>query len=485
MSKAQQSDAPVTVMVPGRSPAARAEDLWLEQHRATEESRSVYRRLRESVTLPALWTRRLRFFSSTTLGLMTLITLALTVAILAAGVSMSQSTERRQGALGELISDTEPMSTNTQNLFTSLSLADTVAATGFVQAGVEPPSTRERYQRAVQNASAAATEAAAGLGADQTRELELITQIQTQLPIYTGLVETARTNNRTGNPVGVAYMSEASSLMRLNILPAARELLDISNQRLNHEQRSLSQPQWVPISGLFAAVVLLLLAQKWLASRTRRRLNKGFLVATAFMMIGLLWVVSTNAYTWYSGTKGYQEAAAPLSALADARVLAQQARTQETMALVRRETSNQSIEDFDRIMTKVRGELDSYAASSLIDRKDNRAEAESIRDAISQWETLHSNLRRHLDQGAYGQAIALSFQSQDGIAPPEGSTAEQFSKVDSGLAQLMSDARGSLHSYLDSSLRATRWVSTLVLILSIAAVVAMWLGIRPRLQEYL
>ncbi|MEJ5998833.1 phenol hydroxylase [Corynebacterium sp. H130] len=485
MSKAQPGGTPVTVMVPGDPASARAEDLWLEVSQSTQEQRSLAHRMRESLGLPAIWTRRLRFFSRTTLGMMTLITLILTVAILAAGVSMSQSTDRRQNALGNLISATEPMSTNAQDLFTSLSLADTVAATGFVQAGVEPPATRDRYQRAIQSATVAATEAAAGLSSQQSRELELIMEIQTQLPVYTGLVETARTNNRIGNPVGVAYMSEASSLMRLTILPAARELLDISNQRLNDEQRELTQPQWIPLSGLFAAVIMLLLAQRWLASRTRRRLNKGFLVATAFMTIALLWVVSTNAYTWYVGAKGYEEATAPLSSLADARVLAQQARTQETMALVRRETSNQSIEDFDRVIHKVNDELDSYSSSKLIERGDNRAEMDSITAAMSQWETLHSNLRRHLDQGEYEEATALSFQSKDGIATPGGTTAEEFNTVDSGLAKLMADARSSLHTYLNNSLRATRWVSTLVLILSIASVTAMWLGIRPRLQEYL
>ena len=33
--------------------------------------------------------------------------------------------------------------------------------------------------------------------------------LTTQIPIYSGLIETARTNDRLGNPVGTAYLGEA------------------------------------------------------------------------------------------------------------------------------------------------------------------------------------------------------------------------------------------------------------------------------------
>lgn len=477
MTEVQRGTSPAIVVLPDAP--ADGTDLWLEEHRSGKATPSLARRLRDSFVVPAHWLRRGQLFSATTIGMMTLISFGLTIAILAAGVSMSQTTDRRQAALSALISTTEPMSADAQDLFTSLSLADTVAATGFVQAGVEPPSTRDRYQRAIQRAATSATNTAAGLGTEPSRELELVTKIQTQLPVYTGLVETARTNNRAGNPVGVAYMSEASSLMRLTILPAARELLDISNGRLGEQQRSLAKPQWVPISGLLAAVILLLWAQRWLAIKTRRRLNKGFLTATGFMVIALLWVISTNAFTWYSGAKGYEEAAAPLGALIDARVLAQQARTEETMALVRRETSSQSIEDFDLVLAKVSNEMELYKGSALIERGSNAAEAEHIDTALVDWNNAHGRLRRHLEQGQYNEAIAVSLQGT------EGTTAEYFNTADQGIAGLMADARLSLKSYLNSGLKATRWVSTLVLILSIASVAAIWLGIRPRLQEYL
>lgn len=42
-----------------------------------------------------------------------------------------------------------------------------------------------------------------------------------------------------------------------------------------------------------------------------------------------------------------------------------------------------------------------------------------------------------------------------------------------------------MRSYIESGLAATSLVAISVLILSIASVMALWIGIRPRLQEYL
>ena len=62
---------------------------------------------------------------------------------------------------------------------------------------------------------------------------------------------------------------------------------------------------------------------------------------------------------------------------------------------------------------------------------------------------------------------------------------DAFSEFDSSMASLISDARSGLRSYIMDALVATRLVSSAVLTLSWLAVIAVALGIRPRLQEYL
>ena len=60
--------------------------------------------------------------------------------------------------------------------------------------------------------------------------VQLLGRVNAQLAVYTGLVETARTNNRAGNPVGSSYLSEASSLMQTQILPDAQRLYEETQQ---------------------------------------------------------------------------------------------------------------------------------------------------------------------------------------------------------------------------------------------------------------
>lgn len=473
----------------GTRPTASHEtdDYWLEDSEFTPARSN----LRDSFAVSAQWTKRGVLFARTTIGTMTLLSVLLTFAIIAAGVSMAQSTERRQASLTALMNTTEPMSAATQDIFTSLSLADTTATTGFVQAGVETPETRDKYQRALQRASQAATTSAAGVQSSQTREIELLGIIQAQLPIYAGLVETARTNNRLGNPVGVAYMSEASSLMRTSILPAAKELLDLSNARVNEQQHQLTTPQWIPISGLVAALIMLILAQRWLAIKTRRRLNKGALAATAFMSIALIWVATSNALTWHAGNRGFEEASAPLNSLANARVLAQQARTAETLALVRRETTADGFEGFGTTSTRINQALDEYSSTQLAGNSNNKQAVETIRAEMQEWTTAHDRLASALNQGDYGTATQIAFHQGSASAAngagttASGSAAEAYDAVDSNIAKLMLDTRGTLRQFIRNGLVATKLVSSIVLLLSALSVISLWLGIRPRIQEYL
>lgn len=117
----------------------------------------------------------------------------------------------------------------------------------------------------------------------------LVQQIQRDLPVYAGLMERAKTNQRMGNPVSVAYMSSSSDIMRTRMLGNATQLFDLTRQQVADEMERLSRPQWVPLSGLVAALIFLALAQLWLWRVFRRRLNKGFLAATVMMVAAIGW----------------------------------------------------------------------------------------------------------------------------------------------------------------------------------------------------
>lgn len=459
-----------------------AEDAWLDRIEERPETDTLRQRLGVSFGLPFEWARRTWNFVSTTPGTMMSIVVLLTLAIFAAGYAMSQSSAHRQDSLDILVNSTEPMSNASHILYTSLSQADTVATTSFVESGTESPAGRREYFAAMDRAVVAANQVMAN-GAESnfedTQLIEtLVTDIQRDMPVYAGMVENARANNRMGNPVGATYMSEASALMRDQLLPKASQLFDITREQVATEQQRLTFPQLVPISGLIAAIFFLLLAQWWLARVTHRRLNRGFVVATGCMVVALAWVLVSNYGTWLAGTRGFEEAAQPWDELTTSRIAAQESRTDETLMLVRRQNLGDTSANFDETYQEVAQALDNAAG------QDNAHLISAARTSLDDWRHAHGALASAMNTGQYDEAVnILTARSvPTGKAP---TAAMSFERLDATLAQLISDSRDSMRSYINEGLAATNLVSAAVMILSLISILAIWLGIRPRVQEYM
>ncbi|WKS63902.1 hypothetical protein NLL51_07070 [Corynebacterium accolens] len=377
------------------------------------------------------------------------------------------------------------MSNAAHHLYSSLSVADTIATTGFVQAGVESEGNRERYNDAIDAASIAATESVLGTTPDDARVRDLVTFIQRELPIYTAMIEKARSNHRAGNAVANSYMSNASSLMREHILPAASELFQLTTAKVNQEQQKLTSPQWVPLSGLLAAVFFLIVAQWWLWRQTRRRFNRGFLTATVLLFLAIFWVALSNLATWSTGHQGFETASRPWDSLTASRIEAQQARTSETLALVLRSSEEDTLERFSGSMESIEKALGAYE-SALHDDDVEVNDPElihSARAATEKWQDSHEKLMAALSEGDYDEAVyqATITDPEDG----ETTAAQSFNELDSELSELIGQARIAMRTYLERGLTAMTAVSSAVFLLTLCAIFAVWLGIRPRLQEYL
>ncbi len=80
-----------------------------------------------------------------------------------------------------------------------------------------------------------------------------------------------------------------------------------------------------------------------------------------------------------------------------------------------------------------------------------------------------------LNAGRYDSAITLS--TEDG--------AGSFNDLNDALTRLIADTRGVLRSYIESGHQATTALGGSVGFLTLLGIICVWLGIRPRLQEYL
>ena len=84
--------------------------------------------------------------------------------------------------------------------------------------------------------------------------------LATQLPVYTGLVEAARANNRQGFPVGAAYLRRASDLMRTTLLNAAEDVYTVEAHRTNADYKTGTANGRLTALAIVAVVFVLLLA---------------------------------------------------------------------------------------------------------------------------------------------------------------------------------------------------------------------------------
>lgn len=443
-------------------------DHWMDE---SQDGRGGSRRL--SIFTPALEIpRRFRRFVSTTPGLLTVVSVILVLAILAAGGAMAAQSAKQQGDLNTLVNRTEPVSFSAQELFNSLSVADSVATTGFVEDASGGADSHAPYREALDTASRAIIRAANGIDDPSTREMELLLQIQEKLPIYTSLMTEASVNNRQGLPVGAAYITQASAMMQDEILPAAGELYTNTSSEVGEQQLALTKPGWFALSGLVAAVLLLVVAQFWLAAQTNRRINGGYATATVLMVVALLWASGSALTTWTDGTRGLDGTAQPLETLTSLRISVQQTRTTEALSLVQREYSSGTQAGFSDQVSHIDGELESLRSTV-----GDRAVIDDAREDLREWDSMHARMLTYVQQGDYPGAIRATVGDGDDVHP--------YQQLDEKLRELIDDTRDQLRVYLADSRVSAQQVSTLVILLGLLSAFFIVYGTRPRLQEYL
>lgn len=403
-------------------------------------------------------------FLRATPGRIALIAVVLIAAVLAVGVAASATVSDRQQRLEALRSHTEPLADAAQRIYSALSSANTTAATAFLAGGVEPRSVRDRYDAAIGQASAGLVTASNGVAANDIQSLTLLTDVSNQLAVYTGMMATARTSNRDGRPLGVAYLTESSTLLQQSILPDAEQLYRNQAEAVMAAERSVS-PSRAVIAGAVLALGMLVLAQVFLARRSRRRVNPGLVSASVLMMILAVWLAVAGSVSTQAANGARVDGGAPLGVAVAARILVQQARADEILGLLNRGSDTASGARFEQRTAQV--------ASLLAEHP-----VDGAHDALSGWIGAHDQIENKLGSGDYRGAVAIA--RDDGA---QRSTA-QFSRLDQALGDDIARLRdlqrtGITHAYV--ALSALPAGAAAISVLAALAVAA---GVAPRLNEY-
>jgi hypothetical protein len=395
---------------------------------------------------------------------MALVAVVLIAALLAVGATASKTVFDRQGQLETLRSHTEPLADAAQRIYGALSFANTTAATAFLSGGVEPRDVRDRYEAAIGQASAGLVTASNGVSPNDINSLKLLTDISNQLAVYTGIVAAAQTNNRAGSPIGVAYLNESSALMQQGILPAAERLYASQSSAVTTSGHSVGVSRAV-IAMAVLVLVLLVLSQVMLARHSHRRFNSGLVLASILMAVLVVWLTVAGLVSTHAVTTARTHGGEPMNTAVHARILAQQARAEEILGLLKRGSDSMSDMRFDERTAQIGWLLDEH-------RVDGAA------DALHGWMQSHEEITNKLAGGDYGGAVAIA---QDDA--PQHSTA-QFTKLDTALRDDITVLRERQRDGIAAAYTALNLLPFGAAAISVLAALAVAAGIAPRLSEY-
>lgn len=368
------------------------------------------------------------------------------------------------------------LTTAVAELYQSLADADAAATTGYVSGGREPDAVRARYDADVERAGDRLV-GAAGLLPQDDPGLAAISTIGEQLPVYSSLIENARSLNRQGLPLGQSYLGSASKLMRTTILPAVEDVRARESATLATVYRDGAA---VPFAVLAVGIALLLaLIDLALGERrrTHRVLNAGLVAAGAAVLISVVWwgVAVVTADARLDGSQGHSDAGA---ALDDTRIAVLQARSNESLVLVARNSGGGSSDKaFTDQLQRVLADDGLLAAAGRADAG-VAGQVAALRAATTAWGDAHRGVRGLDDGGRYPQAVA----SVVGRGP--GTSGGAFEALDGQLAGAIDGERAAFTTDMaaaDSAVAPLGSMSGLLALLAAGAVVA---GIGQRVGEY-
>jgi hypothetical protein len=395
----------------------------------------------------------------TTPGVIGIIALAVMAICVIAGLVCGGQLDGRINESRSVLTRSEPFAYAAQNLYAALSAADAAAASAFLSGGIDTGPMRERYQQALARAASALADATAGTTDVHTRTA--MAQISEQLTTYAGLVEAARANNRQRYVIGSAYLREASTLMQTSLLPEAEKIYTANLATLDDDQRAVGSLPVGSLALLVLALVAIGVGSVIMYRRTNRQFNVGMIAAAATVVLVIAWVVVATQLAAREIEHSRRDGSQKFEQLAEARILAQKARTDETLELISRgdiEAGEKSFFGHLEEMSKLLG-----AAPSV------------TRDEVDKWTASHRTQAEAYQRGDYDAAVAQAM----------GPSATQFAAVESSLRDGIERTRAALRDRVSSAGDRLAWSPTGTLVLMVLAGAAAAVGLWPRLKEFL
>jgi hypothetical protein len=421
----------------------------------------------------ALVGRRVRARASTTPGRLRLASVVILGAVILLWVIAAGALGARQHAAHAVGLETEPLLVGAQGIYASLADADATAANTFLNGGLEPV---DRHQRYVSDVKAATDQLSTvarqvGTSSDAQQDVKVVTD---QLPVYAGLVEAARANNRQGLPVGAAYLREGSALMRGQILPASDRLYRVEASRLDHSYQSgTSALDVVGVIAVGAALLAtLVLTQLYLARRTNRVLNVPLLVGSVFVVVLGVWLVAAFVIQQRHLHQAQVGGSDAVQVLSQARILGLRAQGDESLALVARGSGDQYVADFKSVTDKLGGTDGSTGLIGEVQRIDGQStDVKLLPSRYQQYLQAHQQVQ---SAPGFDQAVEVA----------TGEEVARFGSFDSAISSEITATQDTFTAHASSARHDLRNLTIGIAVLLVVGGLLALFGLQQRINEY-
>lgn len=358
-----------------------------------------------------------------------------------------------------------------QSIYADVLRADADASNAFLVGGLEDPAQRADYEAAIKRAATTITAAASAQPADGVA----LAALNSALQDYAALVERARAENRQGLPIGVTYMTSASSGLRTTAVPILEALLQANTERSRGELGAASSSWLTLVAGVLALLVLGLVSI-WLARRTHRYLNSGLAGATVAVLVALISGLVVFSGIGSDAKRVADNQLAGTLALTSARTAAFDARANESLGLIRRGQAG----PFETLW-KARDAEVTARLKALVGRVSwyggSGTNASALSTAWSAYEKAHAEVRTLDDGGSWDAAVAKATTATE-------SPRTTFDAFQAASATAVDGFQSALTGDIEGPTTKARIAALVLLLAGLAAAVLSTRGIAQRVEEY-
>jgi hypothetical protein len=263
--------------------------------------------------------------------------------------------------------------------------------------------------------------------------------------------------------------------MQSTILPDASRLYQATSNRVDSETTASTE---IPLPVILVVVTTALFgafAHRWLADRTRRRINPGLVVGGFAILIMVVWVGTALAISTTASRSAKDTAAESLKTVTSVAITAQQARADEVLSLIRRGDEEERKQAFYQRLDSMHQQLAQYMS-----RRDtvDKSDLQGAEQLLVRWRQANDRINALILVGNYRAATQIALGSGDGDSTPA------FDTLEEKLGKATDQSRAHLRKDVLNARSGLSGAQVGGVVLSLCAAIAVGLGLWPRLREF-